>query len=176
MKAFTLLILFWSSSIITYGLLLLNRPFQYQRVQVLAIQTTDDLLSPTSSPTPTLIPTLTPSPTLTPTLTPTPTAIPQPDFTSEQINGFIERFAGQYRVDPNVLRALAICESGFRAKAVNGSYWGLFQYNANTWKNNRVPMGEDPDISLRFNAEEATQTAAYMLSLGKGYAWPNCNP
>ena len=129
-------------------------------------------LIPTSSPTPTIKL----SPTSEPTLTPTPTFIPLPQFSSQEIHAFIERFAGQYGVDPNVLRHIAVCESGFNAGSVNGDYAGLFQFSTITWKNNRIPMGEDNDPHLRFNAEEATQTAAYMLSIGKRYIWPNCMP
>jgi len=29
---------------------------------------------------------------------------------------------------------------------------------------------------LRFNAEEAVQTAAFALSQGKTSIWPNCSP
>lgn len=131
-------------------------------------------LTPTQTPTPSLTPTI--KITQTPTLTPTPSPIPQPDYTSEQINGFIDRFAGQYGVDPHVLRRIAICESGFNPKAVNGTYGGLYQFSPSTWRNNRILMGEDTDANLRFNAEEAAQTAAYMFSIGKGYSWPNCTP
>jgi hypothetical protein len=37
-------------------------------------------------------------------------------------------------------------------------------------------MGEDADIDLRLNAEEAVQTAAYAYSLGNDSIWPNCAP
>ncbi|MCL5019997.1 MAG: transglycosylase SLT domain-containing protein [Patescibacteria group bacterium] len=131
---------------------------------------------PTSTPTPLPTATPLPTPTFTPTPTPTPTPIPQPKFTQKEIHMFIERFAGQYGVDPNVLRHVAVCESGFRADAINGPYAGLFQFNVNTWKNNRKLMGEDTNLDLRFNAEEATQTAAYLMSIGKRGIWPNCYP
>ncbi|MEJ2441741.1 MAG: transglycosylase SLT domain-containing protein, partial [Patescibacteria group bacterium] len=101
---------------------------------------------------------------------------PQPVFSAEEIHGFIERFAGQYGVDPNVLRHLAVCESGFNPLAVKLNYVGLFQFSPNTWIKYRQLMGEDIDISLRANAEEAVQTAAYVLSLGQTYIWPNCAP
>jgi hypothetical protein len=126
--------------------------------------------SPTPSPIPE--PTETPSPTPVPTETP----IPQPLFSSEEIHGFIERFAGQYGVDPNVLRHLAVCESGFNPLAANLNYAGLFQFSPNTWIKYRQLMGEDVDTSLRFNAEEAVQTAAYAYSLGHAGIWPNCAP
>ena len=128
--------------------------------------------TPTSSPTSTS--TAKPTPTITPT--PTPSPIPQPDFTSQQIYEFIERFASQYGVSPDILRHLAICESGFNPMAKNLSYYGLFQFGPTTWKNFRLEMGEDIDINLRLNAEEAVQTAAFVLHVNKAYIWPNCTP
>ena len=88
----------------------------------------------------------------------------------------IDRFSAQYSVDPNVLRHLAICESGFNSSAVNGAYVGLYQFGPITWKNLREEIGEDTNINLRYSAEESTQTAAYALSLGKRGIWPNCAP
>ncbi len=131
-------------------------------------------LTPTPTPSPT--PTPTPTPIPTPTSTPTPTPVPQPQFSQEEIHALIERFAGQYGVDPNVLRHLAVCESGFRQEAINGLYLGLFQYAKTTWKNIRILMGEDPDPDLRLNAEESVQTAAYSIAVGKKGIWPNCFP
>ncbi len=133
-----------------------------------------------ATPIPTQIPTGAPEPT--PTLMPTPTplktpkASPQPKFTSQQINGFIDRFAGQYGVDPNILRHIAICESGFNPDAYNAGYAGLYQFGGVTWKNIRLKIGEDPNTELRYNAEEAVQTAAYSLGRGNGRIWPNCQP
>lgn len=134
---------------------------------------------PTETPTPT--PTATPKPTTksTPTPTPSPTPVPvppQPNFTNEEIYGFIERFGAQYGVDPNVLRHIALCESGFNEHAKNGPYIGLYQFGVITWQNYRKPMGEDSSPALRGNAEEAVQTAAYAMSLGKFHIWPNCKP
>jgi soluble lytic murein transglycosylase len=133
-------------------------------------------LTPTPISTPTIIvlPTLTPTPI--PTKIPTPTVVPQPKFSPEEIHAYIERFAAQYSVDPNVLRHVAVCESGFNPDAVNGPYAGLYQFSKNTWKNNRLSLGEDTNADLRFNAEEATQTAAYLISRGRKEIWPNCYP
>lgn len=127
---------------------------------------------------PTPVPTSEPTaiPTSVPTAIPSPTVVPQPQYSQEQIHGFIERFSSQYGVDPNVMRYIAICESGFNPKAVNGPYFGLYQFGATSWVTNRKAMGEDADTSLRFNAEEAVQTAAYVVSIGKGWVWPNCFP
>jgi hypothetical protein len=130
----------------------------------------------TPAPTPTEIPT--PTPTITPKPTPvkTPTPIPQPTVSSQQINEFIERFASQYGVDPNVIRYIALCESGFNPKASHVGYAGLFQFGSITWKNIRKEIGEDNNPDLRYNAEEAVQTVVYAISKGKRALWPNCYP
>lgn len=138
---------------------------------------------PSSSSSPTLEPTPDPTPLATPTLQAMQSATakagtppPQPTFTSAEINGFIERFASQYGIDPNVLRHIAVCESGFNPMASNLGYAGLYQFGPTTWRNYRLALGEDPNVDLRFNAEEAVQTAAYAISLGKFHLWPNCKP
>jgi soluble lytic murein transglycosylase-like protein len=92
------------------------------------------------------------------------------------MNVFIDRFGGQYGVSPDVLRYIALCESGFDPFAKKLSYVGLFQFGPSTWQNIRSEIGEDKDISLRANAEEAVQTAAYAISIGKKGIWPNCYP
>lgn len=135
--------------------------------------TSSPSLSPSKSPSPT--PTSTPTPTPTPTKTPAPKPAITPAASSE-INSFIERFANQYGVDANVLRYIAICESGFRSNAKNGPYVGLYQFGVLTWKNIRAEFGEDTNPDLRYSAEESVQTAAYALSKGKSGIWPNCQP
>ncbi len=140
------------------------------KVEIIPSVTPIPTVSPTETPTPT------PEPTIKPTKKPTPTPVPQPIFSSEQIYEFTNRFAGQYGIDPNVIRHIAQCESGFNPFARYLNYVGLFQFAPTTWKNLRTEMGEDPDINLRANAEEAVQTAAYAISKGKRGIWPNCNP
>ena len=136
--------------------------------------------SATPTPTPTVTPSSTPGPSASPTPkpknTPTPSPVPQPKISQAEIHALMERFAGQYAVDVNVLRHIAVCESGFDPSAVNGPYAGLYQFNITTWKKNRVLMGEEVNPDLRFNAEESIQTAAYLISQGKRYLWPNCYP
>ncbi|NMC99470.1 MAG: transglycosylase SLT domain-containing protein [Bacteroidales bacterium] len=129
-----------------------------------------------STPSPTPIATSTPK--TTPKLTPKPTKTPspQPYYSSEQIYELINRFAGQYGVSPDIMRHIALCESGFNYKASNAGYAGLFQFGTTTWKNLRSEFGEDTNPDLRYNAEEAIQTAAYVLSKNKGGIWPNCYP
>ncbi len=131
------------------------------------------IITPTASVSAEATVSSTPKPTKkpTPVLTPTPTA-----ETPETIYGLVERFASQYGVDPNVIRYIAICESGFRSNAINGPYAGLFQFNSVTWGIIRMEMGEDTNPDLRFSAEESVQTAAYALSKSKGKIWPNCMP
>jgi soluble lytic murein transglycosylase-like protein len=79
-------------------------------------------------------------------------------------------------VDPNVLRHIAVCESGFNPLASNLAYAGLYQFSPNTWQNYRGNMGEETNTDLRFNAEEAVQTAAFVLSINQAYIWPSCVP
>jgi len=79
-------------------------------------------------------------------------------------------------VDPNVIRHVALCESGFKPGARNYIYAGLFQYDVATWKTFRKKMGENSDTDLRYNAKEAVKTAAFTLSLGYSRLWPNCYP
>lgn len=139
-----------------------------------AIATPTETSTPTPTDSPTPVPTQTPSPTPTPTKAPTP--VPKPLFSDEQVQGFIERFSSLYSVDPNLIRYIALCESGFNQNAYKLSYAGLFQFGPITWKNIRTKMGEDPNIELRFNAEEAVQTAAYALHINDAGIWPNCIP
>jgi soluble lytic murein transglycosylase-like protein len=127
---------------------------------------------PTNTPTPSSTPT--PIPTNTPILTPT--QIPQNSYSQEEIHKFIERYSVQYNVDPNILRYIATCESGFNSIATNNSYAGLYQFSPITWSNLRKDMGENENIDLRYNAEESAQSAAYALSIGRGSIWPNCIP
>ena len=115
-----------------------------------------------------------PSPTISPL--PSPTSVVAVQVSSQQINEYMDKYAGQYGVDVNVLRHVALCESGFNPQASNLIYAGLFQFSPSTWRSYRNQMGEDNNIDLRFNAEEAVQTAAYVLSQGRGYIWPNCLP
>ena len=140
-------------------------------------------LIPTASPSAT--PAATPSAVLTIKITPNPTkkptlkvtAVPTPTAeTSGEVNELINRFSAQYGVDPNVIRHIAICESGFRSNAKHGPYIGLFQFGETTWINIRKEMGEETNSDLRYSAEESVQTVAYAVSKGKGGIWPNCMP
>jgi soluble lytic murein transglycosylase-like protein len=97
-------------------------------------------------------------------------------YSSEEIYNMINQYSGEKGVSPDVIRHLAVCESGFRPDVKNGIYAGLFQYDPSTWKNFRKMMGEDPDPDLRFDAKEAIRTTVYLVSIGKQSLWPNCMP
>lgn len=138
-------------------------------------------LEPSPSPTPPPSPSPSPQEIIKPTILPTPTPTPSPSpppttFTSQQINEFIDQFAAQYAIDPNKLRHIAICESGFNPEATNGPNVGLYQFTAGTWEKYRKLIHRDVNPQLRLHAGEAVQTAAYVLSVGQGYIWPECNP
>ena len=142
------------------------------------IENISPTLTPTSTPSPSPSPTPTQTPTLipTPTITPTPSPVPPPPVSQQEIQGFIERFAGQYGVDPNVLRHIAVCESGLNPNASSLNYGGLYQFSPGAWGRYRIQLGEDANADLRYNAEESVQTAAYVLQLNQGYIWPSCLP
>lgn len=140
------------------------------------VQTETPSPEPTNTETPEPTETASPTATKTPTPKPTETPIPQPTFSSQEINGFIERFSAQYSVSPDILRYIAICESGFNPNAQQSGYAGLYQFGPITWKNSRKEMGEDTNTDLRYNAEEAVQTAAYNLHINNAGIWPNCIP
>ncbi len=131
---------------------------------------------PLASATPQALRAGTPTPRSKPLTTPVPSPMPVVKFTPGEIYELVNKYAAQYGIDPNVMRHIAICESGFDPLAVNGPYVGLFQFGAVTWKNNRLAMGKDADLRLRLNAEEAVQTAAYLLTQRGGSPWPNCYP
>ncbi len=129
------------------------------------------VISPTVSmatPTATAVPK---KPKPSPTPKPTPPAEPK-----EKVNKLVDKYSAQYGLDVNIVRHLALCESGFRSNAKNGKYIGLFQYDALTWKTIREEMKLDANPELRYSAEEAVKTTAYALSKGKTKLWPNCVP
>ena len=154
---------------------LIDRKFVNKKALFESVTNSPLDITPTSTPTLTPSPIPTASPTPKPKNTPTPRPL-QPKILQSEIHTLMERFAGQYAVDVNVLRHIAVCESGFNPSAVNGPYAGLYQFNIATWKNNRVLMGEDTNPDLRFSAEESIQTAAYLISRGRRSLWPNCYP
>ncbi len=170
----TLLLYFLLLILIGEGVTLFIMKKEKPQDKILAVTTTSAVTSaPTATPTPLALP----KPSAkegTPKPKPTPIPVPQPKFTSQQINEFIDRFASQYGVSPDVLRYIAICESGFNPSAKNYVYAGLYQFNATTWKNLRLKIGEDTNADLRFNAEEAVQTASYAVSIGDHAIWPHC--
>jgi hypothetical protein len=151
--------------------------------EIVATPTPTPTESPTPTPTETPTPLASPKPTAkagTPIPTPTPIGSPKPVAQAavppSEINALIDRFSAQYGVDPNVMRHIAICESGFNPLAKRGAYVGLYQFGPITWQNLRKEIGEDINLNLRYSAEESAQTAAYALSQGKRGIWPNCNP
>lgn len=117
-----------------------------------------------------------PEPFNTPTIKPSiPKPSPSPSPMSHQeVNELISKYASQYGLDPNVMRHMALCESGFKSNAKNGPYIGLFQFDVITWKNIRRELNLNTDPALRYSAEESIKTAFYALSKGKTKLWPNC--
>ena len=128
--------------------------------------------SPTPTPSPTVTPTPTPLPTATPT--PIPTAIPTPIPAPGDIEGLFDKYSNEYRVDKGLLKKIADCESHFNPGSRSGVYGGMFQFAEQTWISIRNSMNIDPNLDLRFSAEESIRTASHMIALGKQNAWANC--
>lgn len=148
---------------------------------------TEFMESAEPTPSPAIYPT--PQPTITQVPTPTtyhlppativipaPTRIPVPRYSPQEVYDMYNRFGVQYGANPDVLRHIAQCESGFDSSATNYIYAGLYQFDSRTWGSYRNKMGKNSHPDLRFNPEAAIETAAYVLSLGKGHIWPNCMP
>lgn len=137
--------------------------------------------TPTSAqmPLPTLtpIPTFTPAPTLSPdpTLSPTSISTPTPIVAPDNLLHWFRQYAGHYGIDEQLLIRIAWCESRFDPGAVNGPYLGLYQFMEERWITYRTQMGHDINSDLRANPEEAIKTAAYIISVGKLFMWPNCS-
>jgi hypothetical protein len=130
---------------------------------------------PTSTATPTASPTAKPSntPSPSPSSTPAPIVL-QTKVTSTELETFFTKYSDQYKVDKELLKRIAKCESGFNPNAKNLSYLGLYQFSESTWSSQRKKMGLSSDITLRTNAEESIKTAAHMIANGGQNAWPNC--
>jgi len=77
-------------------------------------------------------------------------------------------------MDKELLKKIALCESGFNSNAGNGDYQGMFQFAASSWIGTRSEMGADTNTDLRNNAQEAIKTAAFKISRGGVNAWPSC--
>lgn len=96
------------------------------------------------------------------------------NIAANDVYSLIQTYAGQYNADPAKMIAIAHCESGLRANAVNGPFAGAYQFLASTWQSNRRAMGLDPDPGLRYNIEEAIKTAAFKMGRDGYGAWPVC--
>jgi hypothetical protein len=139
------------------------------------------ILIPVLTPTPTQTPTPTPTPTLTPTPTPTPTPtlIPTPIILPQYLDYLFTKYCNEYGVDDigkELLKKIANCESHLNTGVVspNGKYAGMFQFDENTWITVRNSMNQNPDLNLRFSADESIKTAAYVAHQGRFSIWPSC--
>jgi hypothetical protein len=131
--------------------------------------------SPIATPQPTLLPsplpTTSPIPQPTSPPTPHPTAPPMPASSHEEL---FNLYSSQYKVDKDLMKRIAQCESGQRPEAVNGPYGGMYQFHASTWVSTRTAMGADTNPDLRFDARAAIETAAFKIANGGQMAWANC--
>jgi len=141
------------------------------------LQTPFDLKEDNQSPTPTSEQTPTPKQNAVYSVVTRSTTDLQTDQNlkaPQDIITLIEKYAGEYGIDKNMMIGIAKCESGFRENAVNGPYAGIYQFVSGTWVSNRRAMGLDENLDLRYNAEESVRTAAFKMSRDGFGAWPVC--
>lgn len=134
----------------------------------------------TSSPAIVISPTSTVFITPTFTLTPTPTTVPKatkvPAVSAPvTFDELFNRYGAIYGIDPAVLKKIADCESGFDPNQITGDYTGLFQFGSIPWQEARGRLGANPDLSLRFNAEESIRTAAHEIQFKGTSGWSDCD-
>lgn len=95
-------------------------------------------------------------------------------YSNSEYDYWFEKYGSEYGVSSSTLKRIAYCESKFRVGAVSGSYGGMYQYLASTWRSTRKSMGMNEDPNLRFNPEEAIRTTAFKIASGGIGAWPVC--
>mgnify|MGYP001610597194 CR=1 FL=1 len=85
------------------------------------------------------------------------------------VQDHLQEAAYIYDINPELMYCLVRNESGFRATAKNStsSAYGYGQFITSTWKQWRKAMGEDMNLELRSDPQEAFHTMAW--SLDKGY-------
>lgn len=112
---------------------------------------------------------LTSEPTAMPTLAPTAAPLPATDY-----EAYFDQYSSAYKVDKELLKHIANCESHFHPGSTNGIYGGMFQFAPSTWSSTRASMGADTNPDLRFDAKEAINTAAFKIANGGADAWAAC--
>jgi Transglycosylase-like domain len=105
-----------------------------------------------------------PTPTASPTPTPAPAPVPAPAGT---VSSVIYAAAAHAGISGNYLLSVASCESSLNPGAYNsGGYYGLFQFDQETWSAYGYGSIYDPVAQAN--------TAARLLAAGQSSRWPNC--
>jgi hypothetical protein len=116
-----------------------------------------------------------PKPQRRPEAKPTPVASPSPSPTPSpvavapagSISSVIYSAAAEAGISGSYLLSIASCESSLDAQAYNsGGYYGLFQFDQQTWSAYGYGSIYDPVAQSR--------TAARLIAAGQTSRWPNC--
>jgi hypothetical protein len=103
-------------------------------------------------------------PSPTPTATQTPAPVPAPAGT---VSSIIYSAAANAGISGSYLLSVASCESSLNPGAYNsGGYYGLFQFDQQTWSAYGYGSIYDPVAQAN--------TAARLLAAGQSSRWPNC--
>jgi Transglycosylase-like domain len=100
----------------------------------------------------------------TPAASPTPVAVAPP---ANSVTGVIYAAAAEAGISGSYLLSVAQCESALNVSAYNsGGYYGLFQFDQQTWSAYGYGSIYDPVAQ--------SQTAARLIAAGQSSRWPNC--
>lgn len=84
----------------------------------------------------------------------------------EEVIAVSEELGAQYNICPELLQAIAFCESSYRADAVNGDCTGIMQISEKWHKDRMERLGVTDLLNIRQNM---TVAADYLAELAEKY-------
>lgn len=90
----------------------------------------------------------------------------EPAEVPEEVIAISEELGAQYNICPELLQAVAFCESSYRADAVNGDCIGIMQISEKWHKNRMKRLGVTNLLDIRQNM---TVAADYLAELAEKY-------
>jgi hypothetical protein len=88
---------------------------------------------------------------------------------AEAVRAVVLAAAMSHGVDPDVMDRIALCESGYNARAMNGPYVGVFQLGSTKQKQFLAEGYTD-----LFDAAQQANFVAERLAAGEIASWAGC--